>query len=98
MTFRGRRHNVCGEDKATLGSVPSASQGPRQAAAPSFSATERHEERRTPTAGGFPASADYSPACMWAANGLCPYFQPCLAPEAKTPGPGGAEPFQHAFQ
>jgi|GEM_PF-6717441 len=33
MIFGRRRSNICGEDRATLGSVPSAPQGHRQTAA-----------------------------------------------------------------
>jgi hypothetical protein len=33
-TTRGTRHNICEQDRATLESVPSGSQGNRQAASP----------------------------------------------------------------
>jgi hypothetical protein len=47
MISRGQRSNICAEDRATLESVPSASQGIRPTVAPAFSSV------RTPGGGCF---------------------------------------------
>lgn len=94
MISQGRRSNICNEDRATLESVLSALQGHRQTAAPAFFSSEGlPPARRTLEPGIKPGSAFYSVRTPGGGCFFVSKWNRCLAPKAKTPGPGGAEQF-----